>query len=376
MYTAPSGKHYVGRSCNSQDVRAGTNGYGYRNCRAFWNAIQKYGWENFKYEVLETGIQCEDIEVRENYWIEYYHASTDENGYNLIKPLGERKTYTADTRDKLSVSHMGHTPWNKGKTGVYSDDAKKKMSESHKGKNTGENNPRYGKPLPEETKEKLRQYSGERASMWGKHHSAETRQKISEATRGHRALRGAENPMYGKHLSEETRRKMSAKLKGRFAGEKNPMYGVHLTPSEETRKKLSEASSSPVIQYSLDGKYIATFKSQKEAAEAVGGRPSMISACCNGRKKSHKGFQWFNAGTTGDVSAYRSNAKEQAPIVQIKNGEIVHIYAGVNAANRAINKTGSNICACLHGKLKSAYGYQWRYLSEEDLSKNYLQTGT
>ena len=52
--------------------------------------------------------------------------------------------------------------------------------------------------------------------------SEETRKKMSEATKGEN------NPMYGKTRSEETRRKMSESQKGR-------------TFSEETRQKLSEA---------------------------------------------------------------------------------------------------------------------------------------
>ena len=63
----------------------------------------------------------------------------------------------------------------------------------------------------------------------GKHHSAETRKKISEANKG--------KPTWikGKHLSEDTRKKISEAKKG----EKCYIFGKHL--SEKTRKKMSEA---------------------------------------------------------------------------------------------------------------------------------------
>ena len=64
----------------------------------------------------------------------------------------------------------------------------------------------------------------------GKHHSEETRQKLSEAKKGEN------NPFFGKHLSEESRQKMSEAHKGRTS----PRKGVTL--SEETRKKMSEAA--------------------------------------------------------------------------------------------------------------------------------------
>ena len=58
----------------------------------------------------------------------------------------------------------------------------------------------------------------------------------SEHTRLHqKAMKGENNNMYGRHHSEETRKKMSEALKG----ENHPLYGKHR--SEETRKKISEA---------------------------------------------------------------------------------------------------------------------------------------
>ena len=49
------------------------------------------------------------------------------------------------------VFKKGHKPWNKGKTGVYSEEAKRKISEAMK----GENHPMYGKYHSEEAKRKM-----------------------------------------------------------------------------------------------------------------------------------------------------------------------------------------------------------------------------
>ena len=64
----------------------------------------------------------------------------------------------------------------------------------------------------------------------GKHHSADTRRKMSEA------LSGENHPFFGKHRSDETRQKMSAANKG----DKNPFFGKR--HSEESRKKMSAAN--------------------------------------------------------------------------------------------------------------------------------------
>lgn len=74
-------------------------------------------------------------------------------------------------------------------------------------------------------KDHLKLHSIENTNMLGKHHSDETRAKMSEAWKTRRL----------KPVSEETKRKMSEAHKG----ENNSMYGKHL--SEETKHKISEA---------------------------------------------------------------------------------------------------------------------------------------
>ena len=171
-------------------------------------------------------------------------------------------------------------PWNKGKKGVFkhSEKTKKKMSEMRKGKHSfwhteewkkkmskrmsGEKNPMYGKRI-----------TGSKHQMYGKHHSEESKKKMSLSKKGQIAWNkgkkmskesirknseakkkwfadGGIHPMKGKRHSEKTLRKMKlVKL-----GEKNVRYGTHHTKeskrrislgnigktlSEETRRKIS-----------------------------------------------------------------------------------------------------------------------------------------
>lgn len=60
-----------------------------------------------------------------------------------------------ETRAKMSALKKGYTPWNKGKTGVYTDEARKAISESVKA--NWRNGIYKPKPLTEETKQKLRE---------------------------------------------------------------------------------------------------------------------------------------------------------------------------------------------------------------------------
>ena len=95
---------------------------------------------------------------------------------------------------------------------------------------SGENHPLFGKHHSAEARKKMSESKkGENNPLFGKHHSAEARKKISEAHKDKPSC------MKGKHLSEDTRKKISESKKG----ENNPLFGKH--HSEETRKRISEA---------------------------------------------------------------------------------------------------------------------------------------
>lgn len=81
-YTSPSGKSYIGQTIYSLKERAKTtNGTGYSNCTIFFRAIQKYGFENFKWEVLGEFL-IEDLDEKERYFIEKENT-LQPNGYNI-----------------------------------------------------------------------------------------------------------------------------------------------------------------------------------------------------------------------------------------------------------------------------------------------------
>lgn len=85
------GKSYIGLTCKEVSKRWLLDGKGYRpkNQPAFAAAIKKYGWNNFKHEILETGIKTlEEANARERYWIAYYHTWIYDPacwGYNITK---------------------------------------------------------------------------------------------------------------------------------------------------------------------------------------------------------------------------------------------------------------------------------------------------
>ena len=87
-YTSPSNKCYIGQTSKTQHGRAGEGGSQYERCPVFWRAIQKYGWDNFTYEVLETVSTPEKANEKEVYYISLYQSNNPEYGYN-IRPGGQ-----------------------------------------------------------------------------------------------------------------------------------------------------------------------------------------------------------------------------------------------------------------------------------------------
>ena len=88
---------------------------------------------------------------------------------------------------------------------------------------------------------------------------------------------GAENHFYGKHHTEESRRKMSESRKGRVI-------------DDEWRQHLSEASTVKRQVQNLDTGEI--FDSVKKAAESCGVASTNITRACKGKTKTSGGYRW------------------------------------------------------------------------------------
>lgn len=134
-------------------------------------------------------------------------------------------------------------------------------------RNKGERNSMYGKHHSEETKKKLSEYHTSHPSFKGKHHTEEAKAKISKANKGR--LTGEKNPMYGINVYEYIKERdgearvneIKTKISKSITGEKNPFYGKHHT--EETKEKLRE--------YALSEERLKIVKSKKYRKKIVEG---------------------------------------------------------------------------------------------------------
>jgi 5-methylcytosine-specific restriction endonuclease McrA len=127
---------------------------------------------------------------------------------------------------------MPRGEWQRGRTLPQS--TKDKIRNTLKGRMAGSNNPMFGRTHSAETKKKM----GEK--HLGFRHSEETRLRMRTS---HKKIgtkppvhRGSDHPMYGKPRPQEVKDKIRRSLGGKMAGSGNPRYGVKL--SQETKDKI------------------------------------------------------------------------------------------------------------------------------------------
>ena len=246
-------KMYIGQAVDIEDRwkahRSGLRG-DYHDNTHLQNSWKRDGEENFEFTIL---LECEesDLNMYEEYYIFDLMTFDPRVGYNKNYG-GKSGRPTAETKRKLSESAKGRQ---------FSEETRRKLSETKK-----------GKQLSEETKRKISEANkGKKGYWYGKQLSEETKRKMSEANKD-------------KQLSEETKRKMSESRKG----EKNPNYGKQL--SEEHKRKLSK----PVVQIDpTTNKIVKMWESAREADRQGGFDFKNISQCCNGKRKTHKGYKWM-----------------------------------------------------------------------------------
>lgn len=78
------GRKYIGLTKYSNyPNKRWCNGKGYKEQSYFWNAIQKYGWDNFKHEIVFESLTKEQACNKEKALIKLFNTTDDKFGFNL-----------------------------------------------------------------------------------------------------------------------------------------------------------------------------------------------------------------------------------------------------------------------------------------------------
>lgn len=330
-----NGKSYIGQSIHIEQ-RWIEHQYNSSKCSLLRYALQKYGIQNFTFEVIEECSQ-DELDEKEIYWISYY--GTFENGYNLTRGgnSGFKYDINAVYEDYLQTNNIAKTAKN---IGCHTTTARNILHEF--GVNGYEQ--QLEKPIEcidPKTLQVISQYS--------------SIQDAADAFKINRAL--ISNAANGK-------KKSAGGYFWRFIGE-NKQFEL----GEVKRYK------EPVQQLDYyTGEILAEYESAREAAERLTGSRSAggrISEVCNGKLTSALGFKWKR---TNDKNYVFNPPKQKIKKwnqkvlqIDIKTNKIIGSYKSYAEAARAINKSSKSgadkISQVCRGLKESAYGFKWKNAS-------------
>jgi group I intron endonuclease len=244
-HTSPCGKVYIG--ITSQEPHKRWNGgSGYLNNDYFMKAIKKHGWNNFEHVVLYQGLTKAEAESKEIELIAFYKSDQRKFGYNIQHGGNSIGKHSEETKKKIGIANKGNPSWIAGKH--HSTETKTKLSEIHQ-----------GATMPDEVKKKISE--AHKGVKLTKDHV----EKIANANRG-------------KKRSDEQKAHISCALKGH--------KGVKHT--QETKDRIASKLSKPI-------KCVETgivYNSIREAERHTGISSGGIVGCLKGRHHTAGGYHW------------------------------------------------------------------------------------
>lgn len=297
-HTSPSSKVYIGMTKQTVDRRS-QNGNGYNTQRLFWNAIQKYGWENFEHDILEDNLTHDEACEREQYYIRLYKSNIRKFGYNVTSGgdgCKDRGKQIAQIKNGSIVN-------------VFSSekDASKKLKMSHGsiGNYVNDGVEHGGYILKTISFEKYLEYKNQE---------------------NEKDLYSFRNNIF----DENTNKQIEKNKKGRIS----------------------------ICKYSLDGKFIEKYDGINEAGEL-----NNTSNICYAIKHNAQagGYMWrYDNGDYSDIEPYHANGRRVMQI-DIKSNEIISIYKSLKEAEINTGISFKQIWKGCNGQRKSVGGYIWKY---------------
>lgn len=237
MLTSPSGKKYVGITKRKPKYRW-NNGNGYLKSKYLNNAILKYGWDNFRKDIVKTKLSRLNAEKLEICLISKYNTTNEECGYNLELGGNIQKEISDRTRKRMSAA------------------AKKRMQN-------------------QETKDKIsNKLTGRKISL--------------------EIVRKSADKRIGKKLTEEHKRKLSGRIKPKEEREKISQSKKGHFVSEETKQKIfnTKKNCKKVCQFDKNNNLLSVHLSINKASINTGVDISSIIKCLQNKRKSAGGYLW------------------------------------------------------------------------------------
>lgn len=309
------GRMYCGVTSQSL-IDRWSYGKGYKGCSHFDRAIKKYGWDSFEHVVLLAAGTKEEANELEETIIRCCHLQDSHYGFN--------------------ISDGGYSG-----TGI-SDEGKARLHDAF-----------YRSASPLSKKLVMFDYDGKRIRTFD----------CMTDCADFLGIKIASLYNYIKPDSKPFRKKY-------FIRRYEDVHDVEILPDHKALLEKYEYRlyCKKVNQYSLDGKFIKTYKSLIAASKETGVERSEISAVVSATKKQNNygrksagGFQWrYYDGNTSDISSTSYSA--QISVVQIdkSTGKALNTFETISKAAEATGIKYGAIRNAVHSKSHYGKGYIWK----------------
>ncbi len=304
QHTFPNGKVYIGITKNNVEERW-KSGTGYNTQTLMKRAIKKYGWDNVKHEVIETNLTHDEACKREEYYIKLFKSNNKEYGYNA--------TSGGDCGNNLVNPVI-----------------------------------QYYQGIPVNYFESLR--------------TASKLLDLSVTTIRNYSSGKSTDENYSFDVLDST---YDYDLDDKFFTFRNEEHlhikGKILKIISTNTKNRNKSRCKKVNQYDLNGKYIRTFDSIKEAIEISGAKSLTSVLNENSINKSSNGFMWkYYDGNYDDIEPYHANGKLVHQI-DTNSKLIIDTYKSLADAARAVGISSKQIWKACNKEGKQVKGFFWRY---------------
>lgn len=345
IHVSPSGKRYVGITKRSVKERWGKHGQNYKGQPAIWNAICKYGWENFEHKVIYKGLTKAEATAKEIELIKKFNTCNPQFGYNITHggegTLGHGRSvdvydlngvlvYQFDTMTECANFFNYH-----GRLDGFCTGKKKIFQKQYVIRYKNEPFDKYPiKHTPNQTKVYQYTVQGECVGVYN-------------------SIKEAQYQTHSSHIGQVCRGEscLSNGYIWRYEGDAWDKY-----PITRDKKKV------PIVQFDWYGNIIKQYDDVDEICTIFGCNRERIFAVCRHAKPSAYGFVWrYDIDDFyDDKFSYEKHYEIQQFSLQ---GELLHIYKDISDVKQKYNI--QRVTNCCRGEVHSASGYVWRYIDDD-----------
>lgn len=395
LHRSPSGKVYVGQTCDTLK-RRWKNGKGYSRNVYFNAAIEKYGWENFTHEVLVTNLSKTEADNFERMFIQCLESDSREYGYNIQSGGHHAGEMSEEAKARMISSKIGDKNCNARPVTVFDCNGnrlkeftccsfaashyqiKRSTLLTHLRKRSGTCGGfifRYSEEV-------------QNVNVLPTEETYSPHEKRS--LRGDKAYNARSVVVYDNNLNVISRFSSIQACANSFSVDASSVhdaltgksktckgFGIKYEDQELTNEEMKQnferkTRSKAVDMYSRDGQYITTFQSISSAAASVGGSFQAISNVFRGKSQTAYGYIWkphtdkpktiAPASTTAETRK-KNHSYRTKPIWQLDpiTKERIRRFESIAEAARFIHRDKHNIAVVCQGKKRTCGGFAWEF---------------